>query len=125
MVDVRRTHTPDRRADSAVLGHGPHGQAPHDQRMNAARASATIGATTRVSTSPDLNSVPPTVNVMWTGSGNDLKSSFGRMNGSTVNRYSTWQIPIVATITRTRGRFKSRRRTSSDTRRPPPPGRSR
>ena len=36
------------------------------------------------------------------------------MNGSAVSARRTWLRPIVATITRTRGRLKRRRSTSSD-----------
>ena len=51
-VEVRRTHTPDSRADSAFSAVArmarPHGE----NRMKAARARATTGATMRVMTSP-------------------------------------------------------------------------
>ena len=54
-VEVRRTHTPDSRAESAFSAMArmarPHG----DHLTKAARAMATIGATIRVSTWPGVN----------------------------------------------------------------------
>ena len=60
-VEVRRTQTPDSRADSVFSAMArmasPHGE----NRMNAARARVTIGATMRVSTSARLEQVRPDV----------------------------------------------------------------
>ena len=50
---------------------------------------------------------------MSTGTGNGLKRFFGRMKGRAVKTNSTWDRPMVATITRTRGRLNSRRSSSS------------
>ncbi len=61
MVEVRRTHTPDSRAESAFSAVArmarPHGE----RRMNSARAIATIGATIRVSTWPGVKRKPSSV----------------------------------------------------------------
>ena len=114
-VEVRRTHTPDRRAESAFSDMArmarPHGE----NLMNAATDSATIGATMSVSTSPGVNVKLLTVKLRWIGTGNGRDRFLGRTNGSAVKRNSTCDSPIVATITRTRGRSKIRRNTSSHT----------
>jgi hypothetical protein len=56
----------------------------------------------------------PMLKVVEMGTGNARKSLLGRMNGSRVNRNRTWDRPMVATMTMTRGRLNSRRSTSSD-----------
>ena len=113
-VDVRRTQTPESRADSEFSAEArmarPHGE----NRMNNARPSATIGATMSVRTSPGVMISVPMWMVQLTGTGNARKSFFGRMKGRMVKRNSTCDKPIVATMTMTRGRLKSRRRRSSD-----------
>ena len=81
--------------------------------MNAATDNATIGATISVSTWPGVKTNPPTLKLQLIGTGNGRDSFFGRMNGSAVSRNSTCESPIVATITKTRGRLKSRRSVSS------------
>ena len=57
-VEVRRTHTPESRAESAFSDMArmarPHGE----NRMKAARARATTGATMSVSTSPGVKTYP-------------------------------------------------------------------
>ena len=47
------------------------------------------------------------------GTGKGRERFFGRMNGSAVNKNKTWESPMVATITSTRGRLKIRRSVSS------------
>ena len=113
-VEVRRTQTPDSRADSEFSAEArmarPHGE----NRMNAASPSATIGATMRVTTSPGAKRNVPMWNDQSTGTGNARNSFLGRMKGKRVKRNSTWDRPMVATMTMTRGRLKSRRSKSSD-----------
>ena len=50
---------------------------------------------------------------MSNGTGKGLNRFFGRMKGSAVNTNSTWLSPMVATMTRTRGRLNNRRSSSS------------
>ncbi len=113
MVEVRRTQTPERRAESAFSDiarmASPHG----DHLTKAARARATTGATMRVSTSPGEKTKPPIVKERWIGTGNGLERLWGRMNGRAVKTNRTWDRPMVATMTSTRGRLNSRRSTSS------------
>ena len=124
-VDVRRTHTPDNRADSEFSAMARMAS-PHDEnRMKAARAITTTGATIRVRTSPGEKRNVPTWKVQLMGTGKGWKSFLGRMKGNTVKRKSTCDRPMVATITITRGRLNSRRRMSSDSAPPPPPARRR
>ena len=51
-VEVRRTQTPDSRAESAFSDMARMASPQGENRMKAARARATTGATIRVSTSP-------------------------------------------------------------------------
>ncbi len=51
-VEVRRTQTPDSRADSVFSAEARMARPQWENRMNAARPRATTGATTRVTTSP-------------------------------------------------------------------------
>ena len=68
-VDVRRTHTPDSRADSAFSAVARMAS-PHDESlMKAARAITTMGATISVRTSPDEKRKVPMWNVQWMGTG--------------------------------------------------------
>src|ERR1700691_5058411 len=69
MVDARRTHTPDRRAESAFSDMArmakPHGE----YRMKRAKAMATMGATMRVRTAPGEKTNPSMVKDRWIGTG--------------------------------------------------------
>ena len=71
-VDVRRTHTPERRAESAFSDMArmdrPHGV----QRTATTRARTTSGATMRVSTSAGVQMTDPRVNEMSKGTGTGL-----------------------------------------------------
>ena len=51
-VEVRRTHTPDRRADSLFSAEARMARPQGEKRMKAARPSATMGAAMSVMTSP-------------------------------------------------------------------------
>src|ERR1700721_280359 len=85
-VEVRRTHTPDSRADSAFSAMARMAR-PHDEkRMKAARAMTTTGATIRLMTSPEEKRKVPTWKVQSMGTGKARESFFGRMKGKTVNR---------------------------------------
>ena len=114
IVEARRTHTPDSRAESAFSDMArmasPHGE----YRMKTAKAAATIGATMRVSTAPGPKTKPPMAKDRWMGTGNGADRCLGRMKGKAVKTKSTWESPMVATMTSTRGRSNSRRRTSSE-----------
>src|SRR5579863_10297076 len=85
-VDVRRTQTPESRADSEFSAEArmarPHGE----KRMKAARPRATMGATMRVTTSPGPNRKVPMWNDQSTGTGKARKSFLGRMKGNRVKR---------------------------------------
>ncbi len=113
-VDVRRTHTPDSRADSAFSAVARMASPHDDNLMKAARAITTMGATINVRTSPDEKRKVPMWNVQWMGTGKARYSFFGRMKGNTVKRNRTCDNPMVATMTMTRGRLNRRRRMSSD-----------
>ena len=54
-VEVRRTHTPDSRAESAFSAMARMASPQRDHLTNTARATATIGATIRVITWPGVN----------------------------------------------------------------------
>ncbi len=54
-VEVRRTQTPDSRAESAFSAMARMASPQGDHLTNAARAIATRGATTRVTTWPEVN----------------------------------------------------------------------
>ena len=54
-VEVRRTHTPDRRAESAFSAMARMASPQGDHLTKPARAMATMGATTRVTTCPGVN----------------------------------------------------------------------
>ena len=113
-VEVRRTQTPDNRAESAFSDMARMARPQGENLMKAARARATTGATIRVRTSPGLKTKPSTVNVQWIGTGNGRERFFGRMKGSAVNTNRTWERPMVATMTSTRGRLNNRRSNSSE-----------
>ena len=113
-VEVRRIHTPESRAESAFSDIALMLRPQLVERTASAKVTATIGATMRVSTSPGEKMVVPRVNDRSNGTGTGLYRLCGRMNGSAVNARRTWLRPMVATITRTRGRLNRRRSTSSD-----------
>src|SRR5580658_3685892 len=85
-VDVRRTHTPDNRADSEFSAEARMARPQGENRMKAASPSATMGATMRVTTSPGGKRKVPMWNVQSTGTGKARKSFLGRMKGKSVNR---------------------------------------
>ena len=113
-VEVRRTHTPDSRADSVFSAEARMASPQGENRMKAARPSATIGATMSVMTSPGGNKKLPMWKDQSTGTGKARKSFLGRMKGKRVKRNRTWERPMVATMTMTRGRLNSRRSKSSE-----------
>ena len=84
IVEARRTHTPDSRAESAFSDMArmasPHGE----YRMKTAKAAATIGATMRVSTAPGPKTKPPMTKDRWMGTGNGADRCLGRMKGKAV-----------------------------------------
>ena len=112
-VEVRRTHTPDSRAESAFSAVARMARPQGDHWTNAARAMATSGATTSVSTWPGVKRIGAEWKETSIGTGNGSKRFFGRMNGRAVKTNRTWLRPMVATITRTRGRLNRRRSRSS------------
>ena len=71
-VDVRRVHTPDRRAESRFSAMARMARPQVDHLTRAAKPMATRGATTRVITSPGLNTKVPTWNDTSKGTGNGL-----------------------------------------------------
>ena len=116
-VDVRRTHTPARRAESAFSAIARMASPCGDRAKNSARARAQSGATISVSTSAPMKWCDerpcPMVKPEWNGSGYACAAVFGRMNGRSVTRNSTCVRPIVATMTSSRGRLNNRRNRSS------------
>src|SRR5262249_50019098 len=86
IVDVRRTHTPERRADSAFSAVARIASPQGDHRRKSASASATSGATMSVSTWPGVKRKPSSVKLRWIGTGKGSDSFLGRTKGRTVKR---------------------------------------
>ena len=71
-MEVRRIHTPERRAESAFSDMARMLRPQLVERTATARATATIGATMRVSTSAGVKMVDPRVKEMSKGTGTGL-----------------------------------------------------
>src|SRR5271163_2463054 len=89
IVEVRRIHTPERRAESAFSDMARMAR-PHEVKRTAStNATVTIGATMSVSTSVDVMMKGPRENERSKGTGTGDDKLCGAMNGSAVNASST------------------------------------
>src|SRR6516162_7406485 len=88
-VEVRRIHTPERRAESAFSDmarmESPHGVS----RTARTRAAVTMGATMSVSTSVGVMTKPPRENERSKGTGTGLYRLDGLMNGRVASASKT------------------------------------
>ena len=89
IVDVRRIHTPERRAESAFSDMARMAS-PHEViRTARTSASVTSGATMSVSTSVDVMMNGPRWKERSNGTGSGCDKLCGAMNGRAVNASST------------------------------------
>src|ERR1700722_19068702 len=88
-VEVRRIHTPERRAESAFSHIARMARPQEVKRTARTRAMVTSGATMRVSTSVEVMMKGPSEKERSKGTGTGWERLCGAMNGRAVSASST------------------------------------